>query len=60
MSFIIEIQEVGPGEKCTRMINQTELDPCQEDAICAIIYDSGKIEPVCKKHLRRQLNKEIE
>ena len=59
MPEIIDIMEAEVGSKCER-VHFGALVNCEEDAICTVIYDSGKQKRLCKKHLRIELNKENE
>lgn len=59
MPEIIDILEAEIGTKCEQVIYGTLVE-CKEDAICGVIYTDGKVKRVCKKHLRIELNKEID
>lgn len=59
MSDIIDVLEAEIGTKCEQTIYGT-LVTCQDDALCKVVYTDGKQKFLCKKHLRIELNKEID
>jgi len=59
MPEIIDVLEAEVGTKCEQIHFGTLIE-CGNDAICAVIYNNGKQKLVCKKHLRIELNKELD
>ncbi len=59
MPEIIDVLEAEVGTKCEQVHFGTLVE-CQDDAICTVIYSNGSTKRVCKKHLRIELNKELD